>query len=326
MNPDVVRSIEDLRARGVLSESQAALPARVARGEIVSIRAELRAALYAGVLLVTTGAGLLVRQNLEAIGPLGVALGLGLAAAVALGWVARSAPAFSWAEVPSPNLAFDYVLLLGVLLAAADLAYVEVHFTPLGRAWPWHLLIVSLLTAACAFRYDSRVVFSLALGTFAAWRGVSVAYLEPTWWRGPEPAIRANMIVCGAIFVAAGWILARTNRKAHFEPVAAYLGWLLVLGALASGTFDGITDTSTLLAHAGALSLVGAILAAWSLTRRRFVTFALGVVGAYVGVSGLVVHTVGYGSDVVVLAWFTLSAFGLLGALVAGHRSMRRAP
>jgi hypothetical protein len=321
MNPDVVRSIEDLRARGVLSESQAALPARVARGEIVTVRAELRAALYAGVLLVTTGAGLLVRQNLEAIGPLGIALGLGLAAAAALGWVARSAPAFSWAEVPSPDLAFDYVLLLGVLLAAAELAYVEVRFTPLGRAWPWHLLIVSLLTAACAFRYDSRVVFSLALGTFAAWRGVSVAYLEPTWWRGPEPVIRANMIVCGAIFVTAGWILERTGRKAHFDPVAAYLGWSLVLGALASGVLRG--ETPAALAHGGALSLVGALLAAWSLTRRRFVTFAMGVVGAYVGLSGVVVHTL-YGSDVVAFAWFTLSAFALLGALVAGHRAMRR--
>jgi hypothetical protein len=324
MNPDVVRSIEDLRTRGVLSESQAALPSRVARDEVVSIRAELRAALYAGVLLVTTGAGLLVRQNLEAIGPLGIALGLGLAAAVALGWVARSAPAFSWAEVPSPNLAFDYVLLLGVLLAAADLAYVEARFTPLGRAWPWHLLIVSLLTAACAFRYDSRVVFSLALGTFAAWRGVSVAYLEPAWWRGPEPVIRANMIVCGGIFVTAAWILARSRRKAHFDPVAAHLGWSLVLGALASGVFR--RETSTALAHGGALSLVGAILAAWSLKRRRFVTFAMGVVGAYVGLSGLVVRTLGYGSDVVVFFWFTLSAFVLLGALVAGHRTMRRAP
>jgi hypothetical protein len=30
-----------------------------------------------------------------------------------------------------------------VLLAAADLAYLETHFDALGPQWPWYLLIVS---------------------------------------------------------------------------------------------------------------------------------------------------------------------------------------
>jgi hypothetical protein len=60
------------------------------------------------------------------------------------------------------------MLLLGVLLASADLAYIEVKFTPLGDAWPWHLLIVAVLSGLLAFRCDSRVVFSFALTTFAA--------------------------------------------------------------------------------------------------------------------------------------------------------------
>src|SRR5881628_79966 len=166
MNPDVASALEDLGDRGVLSQAQAALPLRAARGEIVSIRTELRVLVYAGVLLVTAGAGLLVKENLGAIGPVGIALALALGAGAALGWVVRRAPPFSWAEVPSPNLAFDYMLLLGVLLAAADLAYVEVKFTPLGPNWSWHLLIVAVFAALAAFRFDSRVVFSLALSTF----------------------------------------------------------------------------------------------------------------------------------------------------------------
>ena len=35
-----------------------------------------------------------------------------------------------------------------MLLAAADLAYIEVQFTPLGPNWSWHLLIVALLTGS----------------------------------------------------------------------------------------------------------------------------------------------------------------------------------
>src|SRR5208337_4466656 len=97
--------------------------------------------------------------------PVTVATAIGLAACVCFVWVVRASPAFSWGEQPSPHLAFDYLLLLGTLLVASDLAYVEVEFTPLGNNWPWHLFIVAAFCAALAFRYDSRVLFSLALTT-----------------------------------------------------------------------------------------------------------------------------------------------------------------
>src|SRR6185295_17929070 len=103
-----------------------------------------------------------------------IAAALGVAAAACLAWVHRTAPPFSWGETRSPHFASEYLLLLGVLLLGADLAYVETQFTPLGDAWPWHLLMLSAVGALLSVRYDSRIVFSLALSTFAAWRGVSV--------------------------------------------------------------------------------------------------------------------------------------------------------
>src|SRR4030095_4591081 len=138
-----------------------------------------------------------------------LAVARGRAAAAALVWVARVAPPFSWREVPSPNLVFDYMLLLGVLLAAADLAYIEMRFTPLGANWPWHLLIVAVFTGLAAFRFDSRVVFSLALSTFAAWRGVSVAHLAPDVWQSAGSSLRWNAIACGVLFVGLGFALKR---------------------------------------------------------------------------------------------------------------------
>ena len=118
--------------------------------------------------------------------------------------MARESPAFSWDEVELPHLALDYVLLLGALLAGADLAYAEAKFTPLGDAWPWHLLVVALFYAGLAFRYDSRVLLSLALSTFAAWRGVSAARLEHALWMGGEDLVRVNAAGCGLLFLARG--------------------------------------------------------------------------------------------------------------------------
>ncbi|HWN05251.1 MAG TPA: hypothetical protein VNQ72_19735, partial [Candidatus Dormibacteraeota bacterium] len=109
MNPDVVRAIASLRAGGVLSTGQAAFFDRVARRGLVSVRFEIRTLLYVGVLLLTSGVGVLVALHQEEIGPLAIAVGIALAAAGSLIWVVRRAAPFSWGEVPSPNVAFDYV-------------------------------------------------------------------------------------------------------------------------------------------------------------------------------------------------------------------------
>lgn len=321
MNPDVADAIPRLVERGILPPGRAPLLLRAVRRELVSVRLELRLLLYAGVLLVTGGAGLLIKENLDRIGPVAIAAALGMAAAAALAWVWRVAPPFSWErpgeQTPSPNLAFDYVLLLGVLLAAADLAYVEARFTPLGPDWPWHLLLVSLFAAALAVRFDSRVVFSLALATFAAWRGVSVAHFGAGLLDTRDDLVRWNAIGCGVLFIGLGYVLARTDRKAHFEPAAVHLGWLLVLGGLASGLGDrGWAGWSA------ALLLVGAGLATWAYYARRFSLFAFGILGGYLGLTRFVFE----GVETLGCFWVAFTSILMILGLVAVQRRMRSAP
>lgn len=315
MNPDVANAIPGLVETGTLPPAKAALFLRVARRELVSIRLELRALLYAGVLLVTGGVGLLVKENLDRIGPAVIAFAIGLAAAAALGWVWRVAPPFSWREVPAPNLAFDYILLLGVLLAAADLAYVEVQFTPLGADWPWHLLIVSILAGAAAVRFDSRVVFSLALATFAAWRGVSAARFGLDLLERSDNLVRWNALGCGVLFLLVGVGLKSNFRKAHFEPVAVHLGWLLVLGGLVSGAVERRgweLWTLTLLA-------TGAALAAGAFRYRRFPLFAYGVLGGYFALT----RFIRTGDETLGCFWISTTSIVVIIGLVVAQRRMR---
>ncbi len=314
MNPDVALAIPALVADGVLPAAAAPRLLRVARGELVSVHAELRALLYAGVLLLTGGVGLLIKENLERVGPAVIAVVLGLAAAAALAWAARVAAPFSWQEVASPNLAFDYILLLGVLLAAADLAYCEAEFGLLGVHRSWHLLIVAGLAGLAAFRYDSRVVFSLSLTSFAAWRGVSLADAGAAGWAATG-AWRWNAIACGILFAGLGIGLARWRRKAHFEPVAVHLGCLLALGGIASGLAR--------LEWGFALLLAGAGLAAIAYRTRRFPLFAYGVVAAYVGLSRLLVDAVHDFAGGCL--WIGVSSILVVGGLLAVQRRMKAA-
>jgi hypothetical protein len=320
MNPDVVAAVEDLRRRQALPEASAALLARIARGDLVSAHTELRIALYAGVLLLTSGVGLLLKDNLARLGPLTIAISIGCAAAVCFAWVARQAPHFAWGETPAEHLAFDYLLLLGVLLGSADLAYVEAQFTPLGANWPWHLLVVSLVMGVIAVRCDSRVVFSLALSTFAAWRGVSTSLVETRLWRFADVpgALRANAIGCGVLFLLLGFFMKQAERKAHFEPVAAHLGWIAVLVALISGM--GATSAEELLFTLAVLA-AGAGLTIYAAVARRFALFAIGFVAAYIGMCGLFHRA--QPMDTLVALWYAVTSLGVLAALFLAHRKLR---
>jgi len=320
MNPDVAGAVERLRRQGVLSAEAAAAVLPVARGERVSIHAELRTLLYGGVLLVTAGVGVLVRENLDRIGPVAVAVGLGLAALLCLAWLARVGPDFAPGEVASPRLAFDYVLLLGVLLAAADLAYVEVQFTTLGPQWPTHFLLVAALAGALAFRYDSRALFSLALASIAAWRGVTVSLdaLRLALPGGAPEVLRGNALACGAVFILIGILLARGSLKKHFEPVATHLGAILMLGGMLSGC--GM-DTGPELAWTLSLLLASLTLGLVAARTRRFSLFVLGTLGAYAAFLVLVVRT--RMDEKPLLLLLAVSALLLLVGLVRARRLIR---
>ncbi len=287
MNPDVAEAIPEFVRRGILKEEKASGLLRIARGELISIRPELRLLFYFGVLLTAGGAGLLVKQNYQQIGPVAVAIFVGVAALASFAWAVRQAPAFAWGETPSPSLSYDYLLLLGVLLAAADLAFIEVQFTPLGENWPWHLLVTSILMACIAIRYDSRTIFSLSLSTFAAWRGLSVSLIEKPIWHASEESIRWNALCCGLVFVFLGRFLLRTKRKPHFETVAVHLGWLLILGALISG---GPSDRLKGIAYITALAATGLGLAWHSFRKQRFPLFSFGVLAVFIALNELVIR------------------------------------
>ncbi len=321
MNPDLVDAIEALRSRGVLSADQAATLSRPARGELVSIHWELRTLLYAGVLLATSGVGLFLKENNERLGPTALATLLGLAAAACLFFVWRRSPLFSWEATKTPHIAADYVLLLGVLLFGSDLAYLETQFRWLGANWPLHLLIVSILYFLAAYRFDSRIVLSLALSTFAAWRGVSAGLPRAFSGRGfaAEAIVRANALACGVLFIALGYLSVRLRRKAHFEPVFVTVGLILLLGGLVSGAFESGEEwmlwLPALLACAGATVSIAYRL-------RRSLDFALGVFAAYLGGIRVISHVLG-GSFL--LFTIAFSSLAVLGFLIRAQRRMRAA-
>lgn len=319
-SPDVASAVTRLQREGILAPEQAHLFGRVARGELVSLSAAIHALLYLGVVALTTGAGLLFRDEIEHLGPMSLAGLVGTAGAACLAWAARRSPPFSRTEVSGLPVAFDYVLVLGALLLAGDLAFIEARFSPLGDDWAYHLLLVSLGYGALAFRFDSRTLFGLALTTFAAWRGVAATSVERALFRFFEDtnAVRLNTFLCGLAFVLLGRMLKSRGFKAHFEPTAAHLGWLLVLQAIAWGMVGGPREATYRLA----LVLVGGGLAWWSWRGKRFALFVFGVLAAYLGT--MIALADAANEEKLVLLLVSASTIALLFGLAAVHRRFPR--
>ncbi len=316
VSPDVAVAVERLAQRGSLAPEQVRLFGRTARGELVSLSTAIHGLLYLGVAALTTGAGLLFRHEIANLGPITIALAVALAAALCLGWVARRAAPYSNTLVEAPHFAFDSFLVLGALLIAADLAFVEGQFVALGANWVYHLLLVSVGYAALAFRFDSRTLFGLALTSFAAWRGIAAARLERSIFGFFDESnlVRLNALGCGLLFLALGRFLRDRAIKAHFEPTAVHLGWLLVLQSIAWGLVDGRAAGP----HRFALIAVGAGLAWFSWRGGRFVLFVFGVLAAYLGLLVTMADVVDNTNAILFLA--SASSIALVLGLAVIHR------
>ena len=220
-----LRALDD---EGALDRGTIALAVARERHELVSVATLLRAMLYSGVLLVTAGLGVLLARHLDRLGPLGIVAAL---AAVA---VACAAPALRAARAGRrASEVADYLLLLAVLVGAADLAYAESQFAMLGPAWPWHFVIVSAGAAIVAYACGSSRVLGVALAALAAWFGLGdsaggSALLDGLGSSGPTraatpPAAIADFggraLACAAVILLWKRADQRLHRNGDFGPL-----------------------------------------------------------------------------------------------------------
>jgi len=209
-----------LRDDGLLDDATAAHAIAIERRDVVSIYPELRLLTWAGVMLISTGVGLYISKHLDDIGPLAIATVIGLAAIACYAWA-------YWKRSREAALIDDYVLLLGALLASADVGYIENHYHLLGASWSRHFLFLALLHATTAYVFESRLVLSLSVASLAAWLGIERRSVDAIFEAPVETAGRA--FICAAIVL--GWRVAdkfarrETTFSSLFDHAAANLAF-----------------------------------------------------------------------------------------------------
>ena|SRR2546425_12306761 len=102
--------LQKWRDSGAISATQFDAIAAIVRKDRFSVFVELNGLLYLGVLSFIAGLGWTVQTYFTNLGDAAILSGLSALFAGSLYYCFSRAPAYSNAEVESPNLTFDYVL------------------------------------------------------------------------------------------------------------------------------------------------------------------------------------------------------------------------
>ena len=262
---------------GVITHEQYDAIGAIVRKACFSVALEIHALLYLGV--VSVGAGVLwtVQTHFANLGDSVIVLTLTLIVTLCAWYCLTRARPYSPGEVESPTALFDYVLYLGCLIFAIELAFIETRFALLGSAWDAHVLVSAALFFAAAYRFDNRFVLSLALSTLAAWFGIKLTQFG----FGSAGSLRVSALAYGALVAGMGALLRRLDIKRHFVDTHLHVAATASFVAMTSGVSSGDAD---LFYAAGLLILAGASVA-YGVRHRQFALVAYGALYPYAGLS-----------------------------------------
>lgn len=203
-----------LHAEGLIDDTTAARALARDRGRVFSLYAQLRVTLYAGVLLVMAGVGIVLARNLDRIGPIGIVLAVATIAAACALPALRSKLAGHGLTV-----AGEYLLLLAALLLSADLAYAERQFTLLGPLWSWHLLMLAVLHATIAYTFSSPLVLAASLTALAGWFGAASGPGDVLHLSNSTPSFGARALACASVIMVWRYADRRGRPETRFSDV-----------------------------------------------------------------------------------------------------------
>lgn len=297
---------ELVQLRPILGDGAAGVLIARERRQVFSIYPELRLASWGGVMLLATAAGIVLKNNLDRIGPLALAVLIGLAAAACYAW--------TWWRRTRASLVDDYVLLLGALLVSADVAFIETQFHLLGGAWHRHFLALAVVHGVAAYLYGSRMVLSLSVAAFAAWLGVEQRHVLDFNADGEMP-MRAYL--CAALLLVWRAIDLRLRPTTKFSSLFEHFAATIALSAGVVLMFESETRTRGCLIT---IALAAGVIA-WGMRTQResFVLYAF--LYGVIAVDVLVVNALG--EEVLQLLFVVVSTIAAIVGLIVIHARMK---
>jgi hypothetical protein len=278
----------ELLKKGFITQEQFEKIDPVVSGKIVSVFYELRTLLYLGVMLFTTGAGILIYQNIGSLGHVIAIIALTVLMVASFWYVFKQEAGYSHDQVQSPSHYYDYVLLLGCLLFISIQGYLQFQYGALNENLGWSTLVTDVFFFYLAYRFDHVGVLSLAITALASFWSISVS---PQKWYSGDFFSGSNLYNTAIIFavVVSGiaFFLDKRGIKKHFT--FTYLNFCILIyfiGAIV-GMFMQYWFLYVALIYGGCAFAY--YMARW---RRSFLFLLYAFLAAYIATTYLLMKTI----------------------------------
>ena len=309
----LLADLDRWRDAGTITRQQHEVLTALVRKDRFSVFTELTALLYLGVVAFIAGAGWTIQTHFARLGDASILLTLTVAFGASLYYCFSHSSSYSHAQQESPDFAFDYVLYFGCLMFGLELGFGEFRFHLLQDRWDHYLLLTSVVYFVLAYRFDNRLVLSLALSTLAGWFGFRLFRLQ--WFAG---SLRVDALIYSALVAASGTAFYRADIKKHFLEAYLHVAVNVALAASVTGVFDSSTSGIYFVVLLG---LAGAAIAG-GLRFRRFPFVVYGVLYSYAGISNMLLR--GVHEDTTIFGYFAVSATVVIVCLVVAARRFGR--
>ena len=188
--------------------------------KIVSLYNELRFLLYLSVLLFTSGIGILIYKNIDTIGHSIILAFIFVLIVVCFYYSIKNGAGFKKIETSFKNPVYDYLVLLGTILSATFVGYLQFQYKIFGTSFGISALVTAIIAFIVAYYFDNKSALSIALTALTASVGIA---LTPQTLLKNEVYSNSNLTYYG-LFLGIAIILwteyaIKINLKKHFSLV-----------------------------------------------------------------------------------------------------------
>lgn len=184
--------------------------------KIFSLHNELLSLLYFSILLFTTGAGILIYQNIDTIGHTVIMALLLAATGICFYFSFKNAKGFTTSESDFDHPVLQYLVLAATLLSGIFIGYFEFQYAVLGTAFA--ALLTALVGFGCAYYFDNRSALSIGITSLAAAIGITAtpqALMKYEFYE--NPALFYYGIMLSGLLVLWMEYSERNGLKKHFN-------------------------------------------------------------------------------------------------------------
>lgn len=230
---------EQLRDEGTISAESFEKITEKQRSPLFSLHWELKTLLYLGVLMLSTGLGVLIYKNIDTIGHQVILAAIALICGGCFYYCFRHKNPFNRELVKSPNVLLDYLLLLGCLSFMTFTGYLQYQYEVFGTHYGMATFIPMVVLFYVAYEFDHLGILSIAIANLAVWMGVSITPSQLlSTGNFDNQTIVYTYILLGLTLLLAGFFSERFNFKKHFRFSYLHYGIHISFIALLFGYFN----------------------------------------------------------------------------------------